>query len=243
MRAWVFAGRVRKEILRDPMSLIFGLGLPLVLIAAIQLMARAIPGMSGNFKIDHFAPGMAVFAQSFIALFLGMLVSGDRGSAFLTRLFASPLRDGDYLAGYGLPMLLIALVQGAVCFALALCFGMQATPRLLLALVALLPAALLFVALGLLIGSCLSGPQVGGAASILVNVAAWLSGVWFPLDLIGGAFRAVCYALPFAHAVDAVKAVLSGDWAAVLPHLAWVMAYAAVCFALAVWLFHKKRVQ
>lgn len=241
MSMLAFGARNRKEILRDPVNLAFGIGFPVALMAMISMMARSIADMPGEvFGIASFAPGMAVFSLSFLSLFLGSLIAGDRASSYLMRLFASPLTAWDYLLGYSLPLLPVAAAQSAVCFVAACLFGLTPSWRLLLAVAALIPVAMLFIALGLLLGALLTARAVGGAASILVNVCAFLSGTWFDVQLIGGAFANICYALPFYHAVEAVKAAAAGQMGAAWPHLGWVLLYAAALFALAAWIFRRK---
>ena len=242
MNALIFASRTRREILRDPLSAAFGIGFPVILILLISLMKQSIPEMpEGMYGVESFAPGMAVFGLSFLMLFLAMLMTNDGASAYLMRLFASPLTARDYIAGYALPLFPMALLQGIVCFGTAAFFGLQLNARLLLALLLLLPAAALFIGLGLLLGAVLrSPPQVGGIGSILINVAAWLSGTWFSLEMIGGAFRTVCRLLPFAHAVELVKAGVQGNYGDIPVHLLWVLGYAAVIFAAAVLLFRRR---
>ncbi len=238
MKCMVFASRNNKELLRDPFSILFGIGLPLVLLLLISALQQSI--MVELFKIENFAPGIAVFSFSFISLFTGMLIAQDRCSSFLTRLFASPLTAPDYIIGYSLPLLPIALIQSCLCFAVSLFFGLRLTANLLLALVVLIPIAALFIAFGLLLGSLFSDKQVGGISSILIQVAALSSGMWFDLNAIGGAFKVICYALPFAHALDATRAALTGDYASILPHLLWTIGYTIVIFALAIMVFKKK---
>jgi ABC-2 type transport system permease protein len=241
MNFMAFAARNRKEITRDPLSMVFGIGFPVVLILMISFMKQSIKDMpSALFSIESFAPGMAVFGLSFISLFLGMLIATDRNSSFLMRLFSSPLTGFDYIVGYALPLFPVALFQSVVCFATALIFGLTLSVNILLALIVLLPVAALFISLGLLMGSLFSSHQVGGFSSILVNVSAWLSGTWFSLDMIGGAFRTVCYALPFAHAVDSVTAAVTGDYSVILPHVLWVLGYTVIICTAAVMIFRKK---
>ena len=80
--------------------------------------------------------------------------------------------------------------------------------------------------------------QVGGiCGALLTNLCAWLSGIWFDLDLVGGAFKGIANVLPFLHAVELERAVISGNFADILPHLVWVLGYAAVILIVAVLLF------
>lgn len=238
---WAFSLRNGKEIVRDPLSVVFGVGFPVVLIGLFSWMQRSIAGMPADtFGIEHFTPGMAVFGLSFLSLFLGMLLANDRQSAFLTRLFASPLRGMDYIGGYTLALLPVALLQSTICFLFAALFGFPLRISLLWMYAALAPAALLFIAFGLLLGGLLSSNQVGGIASILVNAAALLSGTWFSLDGIGGAFADICRCLPFSHAVDAVQLAASGEIGAMLPHILWVLGYATVGYVIAIAILKKR---
>jgi len=242
MRMQAFAKRCAKEMWRDPLSFAFGIGFPVVLITMMSLLTRSLPDMPNDvFGVNTFAPGMAVFGQSFLLIFLGTLVTGDRASSFLMRMFASPLRASDYIFGYTLPALPIAVVQTAVCLGYAAMFGLELSWNLLLCMVVLLPSALLFIAIGLLLGTVLPTPSaVGGISSLLINVCALMSGTWFPLELMGGAFKKICELLPFAHAVSAAKAAVAGDYAALPEHLAWVTGYAVVVFVLAAIVFRRK---
>ena len=231
-----FATRCAKEILRDPLTLFFGLIFPLVLLLLMTLIQHNIP--VNLFRPEQLTPGIAVFGLSFFALFSAMLISRDRSSAFLLRLYSTPLRAVDFLLGYLLPLLPMALLQGAIVYIVSLPLGLPFSSRFPAAwAVGMLPA-LLYIALGLLCGTLLNDKQVGGiCGALLTNLSAWLSGVWFDISLLGGAFGAVCRALPFYHAVEACRDALAGRpgvWAhalVVLAYAAGLLALACVCFA------------
>lgn len=237
-RALVFANRCLKELLRDPLSLIFGVGLPLVLLFLMSALRRST-GVD-IFPIADFAPATAVFAQTFLAMFTGLLIAQDRGSAYLTRLCASPLTASDFILGYSLPILPLALVQGIICLGAALLLGLEPSFNLLLALVCMLPSAVLFIALGLLLGCLLKETQVGGIGSALVQVMAFTSGMWFDVELIGGAFLAISRALPFMYAVNLVRNAAAGDFSSLPVNLLVTCAWAAAFFLLAVFVFNRK---
>lgn len=245
MRSMAFASRNIKEIFRDPLTLAFGVGMPVALMVLFFIIGKNVPSEAGNiFPIESTAPGLAVFSFSFISLFLGMLIAGDRGSSFLMRIFASPMTSSDYIAGYALPMLPVALFQTFFCYTAAffcgLPFDIGTVLNVLLSVAVLIPVAALYIGFGLLFGSLFFEKQVGGFFSIFVNLSAWLSGTWFSLDLVGGTLKAIGYALPFAHAVDAVKYAVAGEYASILPNLLWVTGYAVIIFAIAIVIFRKK---
>jgi ABC-2 type transport system permease protein len=239
MKMMAFSGRNMKEILRDPLTFLFGILLPVLLTAMIQALTGAIGDVNPAFAIASFAPGMAVFSLTFVTLFSAMLVAGDRASALLMRLFASPLTARDYILGYSLPVFIIGLMQAAVCLAASLFFGLKAD-HLPLTLLSLIPSVLMMTGAGLLLGTLLTDRQSGGVFPLFVNAATLLSGTWFDLNLIGGWFQKIGYALPFAHAVDAAKLSLQGDLAGALPHLRWVSAYAAAVYILAILAFRRR---
>ena len=235
-RMLTFAWRNTKEILRDPLNLCFGLGFPLVLILMLSAIQANVP--VSLFEIGHLTPGITVFGLSFMSLFSATLIAKDRGSLLLQRLYTTPLTPMDFILGYTLPILPIAVAQSMVCYAVAILLGLEVTARILLAILLIIPISVLFIALGLLFGSVLTDKQVGGiCGALLTNLSAWLSGTWFDLELVGGAFRSIAYALPFVHAVEMERAVLAGNYADILPHLWWVLGYAAVVLLAAVCLF------
>ena len=236
MKMLTFAHRNTKEILRDPLNVCFGIGFPLVLILLLTAIQANVP--VELFELQHLTPGVTVFGLSFMTLFSATLIAKDRGSSLLRRLYTTPLTPSDFILGYTLPILPVAMAQSVVCYGAALALGLELTVGLAYALVGILPISLFYVGLGLLCGSVLTDKQVGGVCgALLTNGSAWLSGVWFDLSLVGGTFQRIAYALPFVHAVDMERALLAGDLAAALPHLWWVLGYAAVVLVLAVVLF------
>ncbi|MGW7874491.1 ABC transporter permease [Staphylococcus saprophyticus] len=240
MAVTAFATRNRKEILRDPLSIVFGIGFPLVILILLSFLQKSLPGMSDIFAIENFVPGIAVFGLTFISLFSGMLISGDRSSSYLMRLFTSPLSGIDYIIGYSYPLLPMAILQSAICFLTGVILGMPVSVNILFSIVALIPVAVLFISIGLMMGSVLSQKQMNGAGAILTNSVLFLGGIVIPLNTIGGTFQTICNLLPFVHAVDLVQSVLSDNYSEVFQHLWWVLGYTAVIFILAVIFFKKK---
>lgn len=239
MRTYALATRNYKEIIRDPLSVLFGLGFPLIILFLLTAIQANVP--VDLFVIDNLIPGIAVFGLSFISLFSGMLLAKDRSSSLLMRLFTAPLTATDYITGYTLPLVPMAIIQIIICFIAAFSLGLPFSPHIILMIIVLTPAILLFIGLGLLAGSIFNDKQVGGiCGGVLTNLCAWLSGTWFDLSLVGGWFKEIAYVLPFAHAVDAGRAALSGDYATIMPHLLWVLGYAIAINIIAIVVFKKK---
>lgn len=236
MRMWTFAVRNTREILRDPLNLAFGLGFPLVLILLLSAIQANVP--VALFEIGHLTPGVTVFGLSFMSLFSATIIAKDRGSALLQRLYTTPLTSVDFILGYTLPIIPLSVMQSVVCYAVALILGLELTVNILLAVALIVPVSLLYIALGLLCGSVLTDKQVGGiCGALLTNLSAWLSGIWFDLELVGGVFKKVADLLPFVHAVEMERAALAGNYGDIFPHLLWVMGYALALLAAAAALF------
>ena len=239
MKTMVFAGRNGKEVLRDRLNLAFGLGFPIILMVLLSLIQSNVP--VDIFAIEKLTPGIAAFGFSFIALFSGMIISKDRTSAFMLRMFTSPMKASNFIVGYTLPLIPMAIVQSIICFAFALVFKLEITVNILLAIIVLLPAALLYIGIGLLCGSIFNEKQVGGVCgALLTNVSAWLSGTWFDIKLVGGVFEKIANLLPFVHAVDAGRYALAGEYGKILPELVWVIGYAVAVLVLAILVLMRK---
>lgn len=233
MKLMTFAKRCAKEILRDPINLGFGLGFPLVLLVLLSTIRANVP--VSLFEIDTLTPGITVFGLSFLTLFSATLIARDRESAFLQRLYTTPLGGADFILGYMLPLLPIALGQTVICYLFAMLLGLTVSTNMVYAVVGILPMAVFNIALGLLCGSILGVKQVGGiCGALLTNLSAWLSGVWFDLELVGGAFQKIANALPFVHAAELEKALFRGNFEAAVSHLLPVLLYSILAVAAAV---------
>ena len=236
MKMLTFAKRCAKEILRDPINLGFGLGFPLVLLLLLSAIQANIP--VSLFEIDTLTPGITVFGLSFMTLFSATLIAKDRESALLQRLYTTPLTGFDFIIGYMLPILPIAIGQTIICYLVAIPLGLTVKVYIVYAIIGIIPMAVFNIALGLLCGSLLGVKQVGGiCGALLTNLSAWFSGVWFDLNLVGGFFKKIANALPFVHAAEIEKALFSGSFETAAAHILPVLLYgvlttvvAVVCF-------------
>ena len=233
MRLLTFAKRNAKEILRDPLNLGFLFGFPVVLLLLLSAIQANIP--VSLFEIAHLSPGIAVFGLSFMTLFSATIISKDRQSSFVQRLYTTPMRPVDFILGYTLPLIPIAMAECLVTYAFAVILKLEINVYILISILFMIPVALLYIGLGLLCGSIFNDKQVGGiCGALLTNVSAWLSGIWFDLELMGGAMKKIAYALPFVHTVEMQRAIIRGDMAGIFPHLWWVLGYGIAVTAIAV---------
>ena len=236
MRMLTFAKRNFKEIIRDPLNLCFLFGFPIVLLLLLSAIQANIP--VEMFQIEHLAPGIAVFGLAFMTLFSATLIAKDRQSSFMHRLYTTPMKPTDFILGYALPLIPIAIAEGIATYIFAIILKLEISVNILLSILLLIPIALLYIGIGLLCGSVFNDKQVGGiCGALLTNLSAWFSGIWFDLELVGGGFKKIANILPFSHAVEMQRAVIVGNYQQILPHLCWVLGYAIVILVIAVMLF------
>ena len=231
-----FAKRCAKEILRDKLNLIFGIGFPVVLLLLLSAMQANIP--VELFAIESLAPGITIFGLSFMTLFSATLIARDRETSFLQRLFTTPLKSSDFILGYMFPIIPIAAAQSLVCYFVAAILGLPVTVNVICAVLMIIPVSVFYISLGLFCGSIFNVKQVGGiCGALLTNLSAWLSGIWFDIELLGDAFVKIAKALPFYHAVEIEKAIIRGDFTEIPEHFLVVMIYGMVAVFCAVRIF------
>lgn len=239
MRMIALAKRCSKEILRDPINLCFGLCFPLILIFLLNLIEANVP--VNLFELKKLTPGITVFGLSFITLFTATLISKDRETAFLQRLYTTPITALDYFLAYILSVLPIAIAQTVICYIFSIMLGLKCNINIIFALIGIIPIAIFYILLGVLFGSILNVKQVGGVCgALLTNLSAWLSGVWFDLSLLGGFLKKIAYALPFVHAVEFEKALLNGCFNDISSHIFFIVFYSGVLIFISIYCFVKQ---
>lgn len=227
MKMLSLAGRNMKEIYRDPLTTALGLGMPALLLFLFTSIGKNAP--VDIFQIDMLTPAVIVFSFSFVIMFSATLLVKDRHSEFLNRLLAAPLRADDFIFAYILPFIPFALLQILVCMIIGLTLGLKLTGTILLSLLIMIPVALTCIGIGMILGSLFTESQVAGVGSIMIIIISLFSGAWMDLKMVGGVFEKVGYALPFAHAIDASRAIINGAGLSDIgPELAWVCGYMVV---------------
>lgn len=211
-RIKAFSARNIKEILREPLSYIFCLGFPLVMLVIMTLVNESIPAETGMtiFRIDNLYGGVAVFGQTFTMLFTAITVSKDRAGAFLMRLYATPMKIADFIAGYILPAMILSVLQNIIIAVLSLIIsfitGVEINiTGLLLSIIILIPSAVMFIGFGVLAGTIFSDKSAPAMSSIIISVGSFLGGIWFDAKATGGVMLKICKCLPFYYCTEAVR--------------------------------------
>ncbi|MBQ8515688.1 MAG: ABC transporter permease [Ruminococcus sp.] len=213
-----FTYRNITEMLRDPLSYIFCIGFPLVMLVIMTLVNESIPEQAGMtiFQMKNLSGGIAVFGQTFVMLFTALTVTKDRSGAFLVRMYATPMTSLDFCMGYILPMIVISLVQGlvtyAVSFILSLFTSTISPVGLLISIISLIPSSVLFIAFGLLFGTLFNEKSAPGLCSIIISLGSFLGCIWFDAEAAGGVMETICKSLPFIYCTKTARAAIALDF-------------------------------
>lgn len=239
MRTLNFAKRNFKELIRDPLSIIFAIILPLFLLFIFQQFN--IP--NDSYKIENFTSGIIVFGFSFITLFTAMLISKDRTTSLLVRLGISPMKPTEYILGYMLSIIPILIIQNVLFFILAIILGLSFSINIIWAVFVSIVIAILFIAIGILIGSMVSEKASSGISSIIVQLVCFTSGMYFPKEMLGNAFGKVCEYLPFESAVIIIKGIMNNNLESISTrNIAVFGIYTIVILVISVMIFKKNMV-
>ncbi len=247
MRSITFGRRVSKEIRRDPLSYIFCICFPIVMLVIMSIVDTSIPPQANMtvFHVENLTPGMAYFGLTFVMLFTSIQVSRDRTTALLLRLYASPMKSSDFIIGYTLPMLALGIVQMVVCFAAGIVValvrgGTLPVANILVAMGLLLPSLLMFVGIGILFGSAVSDKTAPGLCSIIISVSGMIGGIWMDVDGLGGTIKKIAAAMPFYHGVKLARMPFADSYEGIGEHLLWTIGFGVVFCVLAAVVFGRK---
>lgn len=236
-RILTLAKRNVLEIVRDPLSLAFTLGMPLIMEILFYLLFH---GKTSQFDMKYLAPGIVGFSQAFLALFTGILIAVDRSTSFLTRLYVSKARSYEFIFSYAVAVLPIALVQSVLFFLVGGIFDTGLfSPQLAPAIAFSLVTSLFYIAMGILLGSVCNEKAIGGVSSIVIAGQSILSGMWFPVEGLSEGFIIVMKILPFKNTTMVLQNSLASNYSFAdfgVPMIV-VLAYTVVAFALGVIFF------
>lgn len=239
MRILNFAKRNFNEIIRDPLSIIFAIILPLFLLFIFQQIK--IP--NDTYNLENFTPGIMIFSFSFITLFSSTLIAKDRQTSLLIRLGVSPMKPIEYILGYMLSFLPIILLQGILLFGLAIILGFPISMNIIWTILVSEVIAVLFLGIGILIGSLVSDKAASGISSIIVQLVCFTSGIYFPKELLGNVYSKICEILPFDSALVIIKGILNNNLETIkLQNIIVFCTYTVIFIILSAIIFKRKMI-
>ena len=201
-RTLLFIKRNFLEMVRDPLVYIFCAGFPIAMCLLFQLIVRNTSEVLPTFSIKSLVPGISIFSYSLLMLMGGLLISKDRTSAFLRRLFTSPLKSYQFIIGYFVPFFLIGIVQTLISLSMGYIFSaidgvlFASFSKALLFIISMFPIMIINIALGMVFGTLMNDKSAPAISSIFVSAFGILGGAWMPLETMGG-FETFAKFLPF----------------------------------------------
>ena len=161
-------------------------------------------------QMDFIAPGIIIFGLLIMIPTSGRIMLRDKESRFLNRMLTTPARPWEFITGYSLSMLVIAIIQIIFFVLLGWLFGMDIVGNLGLALAVFLLTAICSIGVGMVVASLSKSENQGESLSWLFSMPlAVISGVWFSLEFMPSYIQTLAKLFPFAHAVDAARAVIT----------------------------------
>ncbi len=197
-----FYKRNLKELLRDPIIYIFCLGFPVVMFLLFFVINKFTSGNTPTFELRSLLPGIIVFSYSFVMLTLSLIVSKDKQTFFLKRLYSSPMKPYHFILGYFLVGIFIGLLQTIVCIITGFIISLISNDvfigveSILLLIITQIPILITNIFLGILFGTIFNDKTAPGICSVFISIAGILGGCWMPIETMG-AFESFCRFLPF----------------------------------------------
>lgn len=225
----ILSQRNIKEMLRDPLSLIFCMGFPLVMLLLMQIIFTNIEVIPDNFAIRSYASGICVFGYTFTSLYVAMQISSDKNTSFIKRINILPISKFSYYCSFFLSALPMALIQTVLFFLLSLIFKFPFDVNFLLSIIYLMPSAIFYICVGMLIGCiCKNEKQTGPIFSIFISLTGLFGGVFMPISLFSGGFAEFINILPFGHSVLIGSELQTIGAKCIYPHILYLLFYVVI---------------
>lgn len=223
---------------REPISVVFALALPPVLIVvlgAIPAFREPSPGLGGLRVIDVYTPiVVAVAIATFALTSLPQQFATYREKGILRRMRTTPVRPTAMLGAQLLMSTVLSAGTTLTVLVIAwLAYGVRLPQQPFGYLVAFLLTASAMLAVGLLVASL--APSGAGASVIglvLFFPMLFFAGLWIPRDSMSGVLRTISDLTPLGAGVQSLQDAATGDWPQLL-HLAILLGWTVVAGGLA----------
>jgi ABC-2 type transport system permease protein len=233
-----------KKYLRSRTQMIASLGSPLMYLGVLGFGLGPVFRRAGEGSYLQFmAPGVMGMTVLFTAMFSGIALLWDRQFGFLKETLVAPVPRLWIMIGRTLGGATVAMLQGLLIFVICLVVGFRPSSPLVLPVAVLVLAliAIVFAALGTVIGSSLKEMQgFQLVMNFLVMPIFFLSGALYPLNDLPGPLAALTRVDPLTYGVDGVRGALIGTAHFGLAlDVGVLVAVAAVLFVAGAWRFSR----
>jgi ABC-2 type transport system permease protein len=212
--AFILWLREVKKYFRSPAQMIGSLGSPIMYLGILGFGLGPIFQRAGEGSYLQFmAPGVIGMTILFTATFSGIGLLWDRQFGFLKETLVAPVPRMTIMIGRTLGGATVALFQGLLIFLISLIAGFRPSSVLVIpvAIVIMLSIAVVFAAMGTVVGSTLRDMQgFPIIMNFLVMPIFFLSGALYPLRNLPGPLAVLTRLDPLTYGVDALRGVLIG---------------------------------
>lgn len=218
-----------KEMFRDPLSLVFCIAFPLLMLLLMQIIFANFESIPANFKIENYASGICVFGYTFTSLYVALQISGDKNTSFIKRINIAPIKHSTYLFSYCISALAICLIQTILFFLVALCFGFPFGGMFFLSIVYLIPSSFFYISFGVFVGViCKNQQQTGPFTSIFISLTGIFAGIFMPIESFTGGFKKFINLLPFCHTTEIASQLFYTGAKCFYPHILYIIIYTVI---------------
>jgi len=196
--------------------------------------------------MDFFVPGVMGFAGFMLTALLTILsfVAEKRGGT-LDRLLATPLSEGELVAGYAAAFGLIGVVQALLLLGVAVAaFNVMIVGTVALAFFIIALLCVVSLSLGILLSTLAESElQAIQMIPLIVLPSFLLAGIFWPVEAIPPYLRPLSYLIPPYWAIDACRSIMIRGWGIdrIYPHALVLAAFAAVFLRLAVLTLRRRK--
>jgi ABC-2 type transport system permease protein len=192
--------------------------------------------------VNSLIPGMAVFGLMILITSVGGIMVRDREKGFLSRLMTTPARPSDFIFAYTLPFIPVIIASTLIYLGVGIGMGLTVVGSFGLAFLVLLIMGICCMGIGMIIGTLArTEDQASGAPWLFIMPAVMISGAWWPVDVMPSAIEAIATALPFMHAMDACRDVVTSGAGIsdISKDIYYLIGWTAVLFVLGIVLFRR----
>jgi len=240
--SWFLCARLLRNLSRQPAWIVISLIQPLIYLLIFAPAFKSvvqIPGFGGGSYIDYLVPGVVVMTVMFSGAWAGMGVIEDIHRGVMDRFLVSPASRSALICGRLLEGAVLALIQVGIIIGIGWLVGAE-YPGGLLGMTVLLAVSIL---LGEGLGALSTGLALAArkeetliaTINMVLTPLMFLSAVFMRLELMPHWIQSVARYNPVEWAVSAGRGAMqsSVDWSGVLWHAGYLVAFTAVCAALA----------
>lgn len=170
---------------------------------------RVVEGSGANSDwLTRVLPGILAFSVLSAGLFaVAGHITSMKQRRLLDRLVVTPMRPSSLVAATVAARLLVVFVSTLVTLAAAiLVFHVQLHVHWLRYSTSVVAATVGSMGLGTLLALCVRQPSsAGNLANVLAMVMMFVSGIYFPVDIMPGFLRAVSAAMPLSYMADVFR--------------------------------------